>query len=510
LTVGPTGTTLMPAQHSVDVRKWVASSAGPVRSGSPFRRQIAGLHPLLAASASGFTVDARFLDLTELWWGTHKDGSGRYLDPVLSGRIEFLRVLGWTGGDLPTIWFAVLNDLAVGSLRQGPERPKTELENQKAQPGTPMPKRGPVDVVWLRPPADLNSFSYAASLKGFEDPRHDTTTWWNLCRWLLSPAPKDKLAVIKGLKDYTQVIDQVEPLPPLKPAGKSADVTARAKAAVGALYFHRPVGLERIQARAARADIILLPLGADTKPGYSAAVRAGLASRVKAATALLWALGASARDDMLPPASGRALWVAAHSGANFSLSAALDANPGDVARVISHDAAGGPLPGLLAAIAKEVKRRGTAPPPLETVFIVTPNLTSVDEGLTQKVKDDIENTGAKVLHLPPFAQRQDFWRIPPIAKDPTKARVKTPGVTATEMIESSSSPFLRYLFENLTEDDMFDAGGKPRFTRHDLMNWVVVHEFAVLAGALDPLGPNPGPDPVRTTRTLLEDSLAPL
>ena len=56
------------------------------------------------------------VDVTELWWAVHPEESRVfYLHPGLGSRAEHLRVLAWTGGGLPMIWFAVLPDAAARS-----------------------------------------------------------------------------------------------------------------------------------------------------------------------------------------------------------------------------------------------------------------------------------------------------------------------------------------------------------------------------------------------------------
>src|SRR5207253_999928 len=55
---------LLPQEHSLDDRPWVASPRGAVRgaaAGPVGRRRILGLHPLMQAVPTGFTIDCRFL-----------------------------------------------------------------------------------------------------------------------------------------------------------------------------------------------------------------------------------------------------------------------------------------------------------------------------------------------------------------------------------------------------------------------------------------------------------------
>lgn len=490
-----TGGALTPAAHSLDNRPWAASSTGPTRpsaAGALSRRTIPGLHPLLSATPGGFTVDARFLDLTELWWTTHTDTTGRYLHKVLKGRMENLRVLGWTGGDLPTIWFAVLSDMAVRSLR-----------GAGAPPANKKPTRSPADIVWIRPPAGMNAFAYSADLKGFEHKNHDSTTWWNLTRWLLSPAGKDRVSALSGLANFEEVLDQMQ-----RPPSSSKTPVADGMAAA---WSHRPVGLERVLSRTEQPDVVLMPLGADTAQGYAAATRSGLPARVVAAMRLLWSTASAGRTDSAPPTSGRKLWLAAHSGANFSLAAALAANAAGVDRVISHEASGpGVLDAVVNAVSAESGRRKKAgvSSQLEAVFVVTPHMTGDPAGLTPGVRKRIDATGAKILHLPDPAEAAEFWRVPPRAKTLSKANGNLGTASATDMIEDSGSPAMRYFFENFFESDMYDASGKPRVNYRNFRIWLV-HEMAVFFGHLDPLPTTPGPDPPRTMRTLLADSLSP-
>lgn len=158
------------------------------------RRTEDGLHPLLwhgpplEASKGGprkifrrVFVNAEMVDVTELWWAVHPEESRVfYLHPGLGSRAEHLRVLAWTGGGLPMIWFAVLPDAAVSKLGE----------------------KG-ADVVYFRPPPGINSFEYSPTQAGFVDARHETTTMQMLSRCLLRAQPYAVLAAAGVDDDVT-------------------------------------------------------------------------------------------------------------------------------------------------------------------------------------------------------------------------------------------------------------------------------------------------------------------
>lgn len=181
-------------------------------------REGTGLHPLLRHDErvvpagrrkpldlriARIFINAEFVDATELWWATHprettKDifnpnAVPQYLNPTLGGRCEHLRVLVWTGGGLPMIWFAVIPDGAVSTL-----------------------DAGSADVVFFRPPAGINSFVYSPNAAGFANPNHGSTTMSMLARYLLSARPLAELSAagISDARTLRQFADQIQPNTP--------------------------------------------------------------------------------------------------------------------------------------------------------------------------------------------------------------------------------------------------------------------------------------------------------
>lgn len=91
---------LLPVGFAVEDYVLEASPSGPVHKKGPsltgFRRYLWS-HPLVATVPGRVTINAEFVDATELWWAIRKDVWGWYLNPALGGRQEHLRVLAWTG-----------------------------------------------------------------------------------------------------------------------------------------------------------------------------------------------------------------------------------------------------------------------------------------------------------------------------------------------------------------------------------------------------------------------------
>ena len=440
--------------------------------GWPGSRRRLGLHPLLTVVAGRVSVNAEFVDVTDLWWGVRKDMWGWYLNKEdLGGRQEHLRVLAWTAGGDPMIWFAVVPDAASGS----------DLEPTSASTSA--------DIVFYRPVPQANSFPYAATQKGFLDPKHDDTSMYILARYLLAPIPADRLDAIRksGRVVSTALLnDQILPvsLSPTHPADPmDIDVASRQ----GFRAKFRPVGMEEAVNRANFRGVLLLPLGAgDHDHPYDGAQRKDLKSTVRSALTLLWnnfAFGILAGSK--PRFDGRELWLGAHSAGNHSLWVSLRNNAADVARIISHDAAPKDenkelkipanlsvgLPSVTAA-AKVRKGAGLT---LDGFFITTPNLTQrADTGLTDEIDLMLRKTLARITVLPPFERRSSYWALPPT---------------------STSNAYLRYLLTNW-DDALLAASAKTP------ARWFFLffHELAMFGGDLAaapsppvPVGSDPGP-----------------
>src|SRR5262249_27546964 len=110
-------------------------------------------------------INAEFVDATELWWAIHKEEWNWYLNPALRGRPEHLRVLAWTGGGLPMIWFAVVPDAALKTLE--PAAAPKDAGGGKAGKEIPSTQDQPAaDIVFFRPPPGINAFPYNPNADG--------------------------------------------------------------------------------------------------------------------------------------------------------------------------------------------------------------------------------------------------------------------------------------------------------------------------------------------------------
>ena len=179
---------LMPLQYSIQDVVLTPSANGPIRvkGSSPIGwRTAVGLHPLLSFSGiNRFTVNAEFVDVTELWWKVHPDTNwGWYWHPDLKSRQEHLRVLAWTGGGNPMIWFVVIPDAAVPL--------KTKITSASVSGSA-------ADIIYFRPPPGSNSFPYNATENGFAEKLHQDRTLVNLARYLLDPVPETTFSRFAG------------------------------------------------------------------------------------------------------------------------------------------------------------------------------------------------------------------------------------------------------------------------------------------------------------------------
>jgi hypothetical protein len=502
---------LLPAQFTVEDAELVATADGPVRKNGPsptgYRTQL-GLHPLLSLAAPGkFSVNTEFVDVTELWWRVHPDRTwGWCWHPDLKARQGHLRVLAWTGGGNPMIWFAVIPDAAVTS---SPEQAESPVK------GTPQTATTPADIVFFRPPPGSNSFPYSPTQGGFEAKEHNDITLVNLARYLLSPVPEKTFLALKaaGVRTPELLADQVQPksttgtVKPADPMGlmklvdasdhvrKEAFTDTRANA-------FRPVGLEAALNRSGGAHVLFLPLGfsaskgepekgiqGNPQGGYEAVQMPNLKATVQNALTVLWSVNAVGRDKPSPPRTAeRELWVAGHSEGNRRVWDCLKANGKDIDRVISFDS--DTLDRGIAEM-KAAGKKHTPEKPLHAFVIITPATTGDATGLPVKRDKELRalrKSGVLVTALPDFAAGSLYWHLNP------------PPIT---------NPYLLYLLAKWNVPARPGGGGTSR-TLLDISattpgNWgfLFFHELAVFGGELiQPAvglgGSSPAPPYLRT------------
>ena len=430
--------------------------------GWPGSRRRLGLHPLLTLAPGRVSVNAEFVDVTDLWWGVRKDKWAWYLNKDdLGGQQERLRVLAWTAGGDPMIWFAAVSEAASGS------------DLAAAPSGGADAPTAPADVVFYRPPPGVNAFPYAATEKGFLDARHDDTTMYILARYLLPPVPADRFDGVKRggrVRSPELMADQIQPVSrdPTHPADPM-DIDVASGHGFRAKF--RPVGMEAAVHRAKFKGVLLLPLAAgDHDHPYDGAARKDLRSTVRSALTLLWnnfAFGILAGSQ--PRFDGRELWLGAHSAGNLTLWGALRNNTSDVARIISHDATPKAtnlfvgLPIVKAAAAARQKAGLT----LDGFFVTTPNMTGrADTGLTDEIDRKLRETLARITVLPPFDRRSSYWKLPPT---------------------NTTNEYLRYLLTHWSDIELAAAAKTPG-------KWFFLffHELAMFGGDLE-AAPSPPP-----------------
>jgi hypothetical protein len=457
-----------------------SSPSGPAPAVGPPapRRRFQGLHPLLGLSQTPklvtISVNAEFVDLTALWWALRTDALGWYLNPALPipGRQLNLRVLGWTAGGSPMIWFAVVPDDAVNSVA------------------------GTEDVVFFRPPPGVNSFLYPATAAGLTDSRHDGaepapgkhSTLYLLGRYLLSPIPADRLAAViaSGTVQRTDLLaDQAQPAPgfPLEPEPMPW--------LSGFPECFRPVGLETAFNNAGGGRVLFLPLasgdGTMTTHPYDGAVLPGLRKTLRSALGTLWNVSAvGTSTSTIPDMSNRELWLAGHSAGNLSMWECALSNKADVARIITFDPSPPDRnfqPGI-GAITAVAAARKTASKTLDVFAIVSPNLSQHMTpspprpymGLSDGVDRQLRHTGASVTVLPPFAERESYWNPTTVA--PSSGVGKT---------------LIQYLLSNWTAAQIGTSAARPADWR-----FLFFHEQAMSGGTLVPSS-TPGAAPSITS-----------
>jgi hypothetical protein len=408
---------LLPTQFSMKDDVLAPSKSGPFMTKGPSatgRRTALGLHPLLSLGTPGqFLVNAEFVDVTQLWWLIHPDTKwGWYWHPDIKGRQEHLRVLAWTGGGNPMIWFAAIPDALV---------PIGNASTNTSDTHAP-----PADIVYFRPPPMVNSFVYTPDANGFAATDHDNKTLFILARYLLSPIAESTFLALQSsgaVKAPELLADQVQPtsLNPIKPTDPMDLLsTASGNSAFTDIFPNtfRPVGLETAVNRTGAPHLLLLPLGfegyiGNNEGGYEAVVASGLKATVASALVTLWNANAIARDKTTAPtAADRNLWIAGHSAGNGAVWACLNNNAIDVQRVISFDAKtlkDEGLPALRKAGASHKQK------PLDAFIITTP-FTGGPEGLIAEMDAALRAlraVGILVTVLPDFAQRSAYWHLPP-------------------------------------------------------------------------------------------------
>lgn len=465
----------------------------PARTVDP-TRELSGLHPLIkltqrtGTQGAKIVIDAQFVDATELWWASHASGDRWrwYLHPDLGGRQDNLRVLAWTTGASPMLWFVAVTDKAASSIAPSGSSPAA-------------------DVVFFRPPPGSNAFPFFETEKGFTDARHQNTTLHILARYLLAPVPMTTASAAAGAAGPGLLADQIQPATP-----RSSDPMDTAANVWPAFV---PVGLEQAIARTGQPHVLYLPLGWDglvhrdpktqqpapqagDRPagGYHAALLANLKPSLKQATMVLFNTGAIARSATATPDPGtRKLWAAGHSAGNFSLAAMVKANAQDVDRVISVDPSGGPFAGIKASIDAVVRARGA----VEAFVISSPNLlddkthshTHITRpaGVVTKVDFDAltpASFSTPVVTLPDTAAEPTYWQTVPVA---------------------GMNGYLRHLLGLWSDAEVESSAadpGKQRPAANNL-NWYFLffHEYAVYGGHREG---------ETVTRTFFEDALGPV
>jgi hypothetical protein len=448
-------------------------------------------------------INAEMVDATDLFWVLHaKADAERYLHPALGGRPEHLRVLAWTTGKLPMIWFAAVPDAALQ---------KTETSA--------------ADIVFFRPPPGANSFTHKPDLKGFKDDRHHVSkdgkvsTLWMLARFLLSSQPM--AALVTAVADpsiQTSFSDQIQRTVPRNTNGKIVPASPVPHISSFESSF-RACGMERSVDRSGAPHVLFFPLASE-HDGYPGAVRPGLKHIVESAILCLWTRCALALDipastispnldeptppkQQAPSVAKRQLWLGAHSAGNLSLAQALANNGADVDRALSFSATHfvGTIESVIAGLTAAATARKARGKTLDAFVVNAPDLTktwlpppgrhayegvatirgvSMDVSLARKVLA----TGARVTFLPAFADQLTHYTIRPVI---------------------SMVPILHNLVGAWKDAEIDDAAGRP----HD-WQFLFFHEYPMHGGDGPPSAPNPfflqalgAPNPLNQTPTKL-------
>ncbi|MGH8551424.1 MAG: hypothetical protein ACRERU_23020 [Methylococcales bacterium] len=489
--VGTTGA-LQPVQCAIDDIVLRASPTGPlnVTPRGIQRRRFSGLHPLLSVTSSNISVNAEFVDLTALWWLIRNDKVGWYCHPKLGGRQTNLRVLGWTGGGGPMIWFAVIPDDAVMSLTAAASAIAGGSQPTDAAGST---VAAPADLVFFRPPPGVNAFVYTFDEQGLADARHDDTTLRILARYLLSPIPATDFGAIKSagtVKEVDLLADQLQPLGGNSPAAPTpADPMDIAS---GYPFAFRPVGLEAAFNRAGGNRVLFLPLAAgDTATPYEGAVLSDLRTTLRNALTVLWSVAAVGRKETtIPNFNQRELWLAGHSAGNRSMWTCAQNNAADIGRLITFDATpwSDNLASGINSITLVVAARKKAKKGLDVFAIITPNLSQNKgkaghpfQGLDDDTDNALRRTGAAVTILPDYPRRETYWKPVPI---------------------SSPKSFVQYLLANWSDALLKASAANPSRWR-----FLFFHEMAVFGGDIIEPAAGASPNTPPTLRTFFEQAL---
>jgi hypothetical protein len=443
------------------------------------RRRFTGSCPLVTSQAHTIEINCEFVDVTKLWWKTWaaRDQWRWYLSPDLGGRQERLKVLLWTSGTAPMIWFAAVSDAAFTSLE-----------------GTATQKRAGADIVMFRPPAGFNSFFYTNDEKGFLDARHTDTTQFHLGRWLLSPLTHSKFKALKAKYPTTTPSSPAQlellslrlhpvtdnPIAPSDPIDRIGQNVREA---------FRLIGVEAALSRTGHADVALLPLGFDGLAGFAGGGYSALTQKdaiedtLMSVRKTLWIRGAIGYATSTTPSFSRQIWLLGHSAANRSLFASLANNARVINRIISFDAT--PAKDVLIGIGKTAletahKIRSGNKLTFSAVIITTPNMWS-SKPQYDEIKKTLAETKATMTFLPLDSEWAYYWKHPP--------------TQATNA----------HLFEVLREwDGKGLNNSKPRGTKGVGNEWLFWHEWAAHGGHVVL---NPKTKDVDSIRTFLQDAL---
>jgi hypothetical protein len=471
-------TVLLPSRFSFAAEIFTASPTRPFRQPViPTRRQFLGVHPLLQVTPNRVSINAEFVDATDLWWELHgaADKWRWYLDPDVGGRQQHLRVLAWTGGGRPMIWFAAVPDAtAFASSLAGSE--SSGADGAAA-----------ADIVFFRPTGGHNSFVHTMDANGFADTEHQVTTMWIVPRYLIGSIDEKtmKKAIAAGRVHIPQFLcEQI--LPKTTNPNVPPDPMDLVKVlGVGNQPVFRPCGFETALNRSGGAHVLFLPVPeGETDRPYEGAELSGLRASINSALLTLWNGFAVARQASTAPAlSGRRLWLGGHSGGNSAMWTCLRENAVAVDRVISFDSS--PRSQLVAgfsAIKAAVDLRRKTGGSLDVFVISTPHLTqNPANGFDDALDTGLRATGARITPLPAFSRRSSYWQLPPT--DTTNA-------------------FLKRLLGKWTDAELAQSAKTPQ-----RYFWLFFHELAVSGGDLVQPAATGSPPPPPFVRTFFEQAL---
>ncbi len=503
--VGSAGA-LLPQQYSIEDFVWKRGSPTPVRERGPAaggRRAFLGTCPLLRVLPQKLEVNCEFLDVTEIWWKlwATKDRWGWYLDPDLGGNCELLRVLAWTSGAHPMLWYVAISSLAANGRppmengeagKKGNSGAPASFPADRSPPAT-SGRRG-ADLVFFRPiTGRINSFSYKLDESGFLASEHGDITVRNLARWLLAPMPHEKITAKLQRLGTQRLPFRLElmgiRLIPNKRMPKFDPADPIDLVQQDALWAFRPVGIEGALSRSAYPDMVFLPLGSEAAVYPGLTVTGEIREVLTSARSALWVRSAFGRDRTATPDFDREIWLAGHSAQNRQMFQCLTANQRDVDRIISCDATRASellIPEGIPAVASATKARAGVGKKFRAIFMTTPNMWA-DKSAYQAIAKQLASTKADVAFFPIDSEWDAYWKYPP-----------------TEV----SNP---HVFEVLREWDGNGLSASSRFGKiHPppparTFQWLFWHEWAVDGGHL--VMDAKKPTVVDHVRSFLEDVL---